>query len=43
MITKTYPGADGIVTCFVIYGVVYFLGVGLWLMIDASKPIDTAA
>jgi hypothetical protein len=29
----------GYVTCFMIYAVVYFLGVGLWLLIDASKPI----
>ena len=25
---------------FTIYGIVYFLGVGLWLLIDASKPIQ---
>ncbi len=41
-ILKQYPisqGADGIIRCFVLYGVVYFVGVGLWLLIDASKPV----
>jgi sugar phosphate permease len=30
---------SGYITCFALYGIVYFAGVGLWLMIDASKPI----
>jgi hypothetical protein len=30
----------GIVTCFTMYGIVYFLGVGLWLLIDPTKPIE---
>ena len=38
-IRKHYPDTDGILILFTIYGTVYFLGVGLWLFIDASKPI----
>ena len=34
---------SGYVVCFAIYAVVYFLGVGLWLLIDASKPIQADA
>jgi MFS family permease len=30
---------SGFVVCFAIYAVVYFLGVGTWMFIDASKPI----
>ena len=30
---------SGYVVCFGMYAVVYFAGVGLWLFIDASKPI----
>lgn len=30
---------QGYVTLFTIYGCVYFLGVALWLLIDAEKPI----
>jgi ACS family glucarate transporter-like MFS transporter len=33
----------GYVICFAVYAVVYFIGVGLWLMIDASKPIQADA
>ncbi len=29
----------GYVICFVTYAVVYFAGVGLWLLIDANKPV----
>jgi MFS family permease len=29
----------GYIVCFAIYAIVYFLGVGLWLFIDASKPV----
>src|SRR6185369_5326305 len=39
LLMKNYPGTQGILICFVMYGVVYFLGVGSWLLIDASKPI----
>ena len=34
---------SGYVTCFALYAVVYFIGVGLWLMIDASKPVAPIA
>jgi MFS family permease len=40
LIMKHHPGTDGILICFTMYGIVYFLGVGLWMLIDASKPID---
>lgn len=36
---KAYPGADGIIFCFVLYGAIYFVGVGLWLLIDPTHPI----
>ncbi|HSQ54236.1 MAG TPA: MFS transporter [Gemmata sp.] len=39
LILKTYPGMQGILICFAMYGVVYFVGVGLWLLIDPTKPI----
>jgi len=39
LLLKNYPGTDGILICFTMYGIVYFLGVGLWLLIDATKPI----
>ncbi|MBN9517352.1 MFS transporter [bacterium] len=39
MITKAYAGTDGIVTCLVLYAVVYFVGVGIWLFIDPTKPV----
>lgn len=29
----------GYVICFALYAVVYFAGVGLWLLIDATKPV----
>ena len=34
-----YVATSGYIVCFATYSVVYFLGVGLWLFIDASKPI----
>lgn len=34
-----YVATAGYIVCFTTYAVVYFLGVGLWLLIDASKPI----
>jgi hypothetical protein len=40
LLMKTYPGTQGILICFTTYGVVYFLGLGIWLFIDASKPIE---
>ena len=39
MITKGYPGDNGILICFAMYGSVYIIGVFLWLMIDASQPV----
>lgn len=39
LLLKNFPGTDGILICFTMYGLVYFVGVGLWLLIDASKPI----
>lgn len=42
-ITKHYELAGapttGILTCLVMYAVVYFLGVGIWLFIDPTKPV----
>lgn len=32
-------GSEGYVVLFTLYGCVYFLGVGAWLLIDASRPI----
>lgn len=43
LIMKRYPGTDGILICFTMYGIVYFLGVGLWLLIDPTKPIEPDA
>jgi len=40
LLLKHYPGTQGILICFTMYGVVYFAGVGLWLLIDATKPIE---
>jgi MFS transporter, ACS family, glucarate transporter len=37
-ILKGYP-QHGIIICFSIYTIVYFIGAALWLLIDASKPI----
>jgi sugar phosphate permease len=39
-ILKAMPGTDGVITCFAMYGSVYFLGVVAWMFIDASKPIE---
>jgi hypothetical protein len=30
---------SGYITCFAVYATVYFVGVGLWLLIDANKPV----
>jgi MFS family permease len=48
LILKRYPtdkSADGILICFTLYAAVYFVGVGLWLLIDPTKPVvdDQAA
>jgi ACS family glucarate transporter-like MFS transporter len=43
-ILKQYAGPDGttdpagFVICFVLYAVVYAGGVGMWLLIDPTKP-----
>lgn len=34
---------QGYVVLFTVYGCVYFLGIVLWLLIDATKPIDTGS
>lgn len=31
----------GYITCFVVYAVIYFVGVGLWLLIDPTQPIES--
>ena len=43
LILKHFPGTDGIVYLFGLYACVYFIGAGLWMLIDASKPIVTDA
>ena len=43
LLLKNYPGTQGILICFTMYGIVYFLGVGLWLLIDPTKPIVSDA
>ena len=40
LLTKEFPGTEGILICFTMYGIVYFLGVGVWLLIDPTKPIE---
>lgn len=40
LLMKNYPGTDGILICFTMYGCVFFLGVGLWALIDPTKPIS---
>ncbi len=40
LILKNNPGTNGMLICFTMYGFVYFLGVGLWLLIDPTKPIE---
>jgi MFS family permease len=41
LVTKAYPGPDGIIYCFGIYAAVYAVGIGAWLFIDAAKPITS--
>jgi sugar phosphate permease len=43
LLLKNFPGTKGILICFTMYGCVYFLGVGLWMLIDPTKPIDDEA
>jgi sugar phosphate permease len=40
---KGFPGTQGILICFTMYGIVYLLGAGLWLLIDPTKPIADEA
>jgi MFS family permease len=39
MLMQKIPGTNGILTCLTLYAVVYFLGVGIWLFIDPTKPV----
>jgi ACS family glucarate transporter-like MFS transporter len=39
LIIQSVPGTTGILICLTMYAVVYFLGVGLWLLIDPTKPV----
>ncbi len=39
LILKHFPGNTGILYLFTLYAIVYFVGAGLWLLIDADKPI----
>jgi hypothetical protein len=39
VMTSDLGQGQKIATCFGTYAAVYFVGVGLWLLIDASKPI----
>ncbi|MCX7664580.1 MAG: MFS transporter [Gemmataceae bacterium] len=38
---KEVIATTGYITCFTLYAIVYFCGVGLWLLIDATKPIES--
>ncbi|MFO0821567.1 MAG: hypothetical protein U0792_00240 [Gemmataceae bacterium] len=42
LIMKKYQHDEttGILICFTMYGIVYFFGVGMWMLIDATKPIE---
>lgn len=43
LIMKSYGPerrTDGMLVCFTMYGCVYFAGVGLWMLIDPTKPIE---
>ena len=41
MLDKHIPDRQQfILVCFTMYGAVYFLGVGLWLLIDPTRPIE---
>jgi len=39
LMLKHFPGTNGIVYLFGLYACFYFFGCGLWMLIDASKPI----
>ncbi len=40
LMLKHFPGNTGILYLFSLYAVIYFVGAGLWLFIDADKPIS---
>jgi len=42
LIMKKYQNDEprGIIICFTMYGIVYFIGVGIWMLIDPTKPIE---
>ncbi|MCE9564815.1 MAG: MFS transporter [Planctomycetes bacterium] len=42
LIMKEYKDNEsrGILICFTMYGFVYFFGVGMWMLIDPTKPIE---
>jgi len=42
-VLKSFPGNQGILICFVMYAVVYAIGVVLWSQIDVTRPILEAA
>jgi ACS family glucarate transporter-like MFS transporter len=42
LLLKTFVGTEGIILCFILYGCIYFVGVGLWAIIDSTKPIVAA-
>jgi sugar phosphate permease len=39
VMTSSLGQTQKIATCFATYAAVYFVGVGIWMLIDASKPI----
>ncbi len=39
LMEKRFPGNEGILYLFTLYAVIYFVGAGLWMLIDADKPI----
>jgi MFS family permease len=39
VMTSSLEQPQKVLVCFVTYAIVYFLGVGLWLFIDATKPV----
>ena len=39
LMLKHYPGNTGILYLFTLYAIIYFVGAGLWMLIDADKPI----
>lgn len=43
VMTSDLGQSQKILVCFATYAAVYFVGVGLWMLIDASKPIAAPA